>query len=56
MPLLPGTKKQKLINELLISPKEIFVEDIPEYEKITLFNAMIEFGEIVFDVGKINLD
>ncbi len=56
MPLLPGTKRQKLINELLISPKEIFVEDIPEYEKITLFNAMIEFGEIVFDVGKINLD
>ena len=56
MPLLLGTKRQKLINEGLISPKEIFVEDIPEFDKICLFNAMIEFGEIVFDVGNITID
>jgi len=55
MPLLMGTKRQQLIDELLITPKEIFVEDIPEYEKICLFNAMIDFGETVFEVGHIDL-
>jgi len=56
MPLLLGTKRQQLIDELLITPKELFVEDIPDYNEVSLFNSMIEFGEIVFDVGNIKLD
>lgn len=56
MPLLEGTKRQQLIDELLITPKEIFVEDIPDYHKVSLFNAMIDFGEIVIDSDQIIMD
>ena len=56
MPLLMGTKRQQLIDELLITSKEIFVEDIPDYDEVCLFNAMIEFGDIIFDVNNIFID
>lgn len=55
MPLLFGTKRQQLIDELLITPKEIFIEDIPDYSQICLFNALIDFGEIIFNVENIDL-
>lgn len=56
MPLLEGTKRQQLIDELLITPKEIFVEDIPDYNKVCLFNAMIDLGEIILEAEDIILD
>ncbi|NNL93640.1 MAG: chorismate-binding protein [Saprospiraceae bacterium] len=56
LPLLSGTKRQRLLDELVISPKEIFFEDIPDYNSITLFNAMIDLGDIVIPIENILLD
>ena len=51
--LLNGTKRQILLDSLIITPKEIYVEDIPDYKEVCLFNAMIEFGEVILPTSKI---
>lgn len=45
-PLLKGTKRQFLINNGIISEKEIREADIRSYQKVGLINAMIDFDEI----------
>ncbi len=41
-PLLPGTKRQKLIDHNIIIEKEIRVRDLPSFEKARIINAMID--------------
>lgn len=41
-PLLPGTKRQKLFDEKLITEKEIRVKDLQSFEKARIINAMID--------------
>jgi len=53
MPLLKGTKRQKLIDERMLVEKNIFVSEIKNYEKVSLINAMNELGEI--EVNTINI-
>ena len=45
-PLLKGTKRQFLIDEAIIVEKEIREEDIRNYQKVGLINAMIDFEEM----------
>lgn len=45
-PLLKGTKRQQLIDEEVITEAPLSDLHISEYQKICLFNAMIEFGEV----------
>ena len=53
-PLLKGTKRQLLIDQGIISEKEIREEDIRSYQKIGLINALIDFEEMpVVTVEKI---
>lgn len=52
-PLLKGTKRQSLLDENVIFEKQISVTDLNKFQKICLFNAMIEFGEVVMPVSEI---
>jgi 4-amino-4-deoxychorismate lyase len=45
-PLLKGTKRQLLLNQGIISEREIREEDISGFQKIGLINAMIDFDEM----------
>lgn len=48
-PLLPGTKRQKLIDEKKIFEKEIKIKDLKSFEKARIINAMIDL-EDTFDI------
>lgn len=54
-PLLKGIKRSWLIQSDIIKEKEIYIEDLPDYDRICLFNAMIEFGEIELPVSAIHI-
>lgn len=45
-PLLNGTKRQFLLDEGIMVEKEIRQEDIRNYQKVGLINAMIDFEEM----------
>ncbi|WP_373036477.1 aminotransferase class IV family protein [Sulfurimonas sp.] len=45
-PLLRGTTRQRLLDENKIIEKEIRIQDLKEYSKIALMNAMIDFDII----------
>lgn len=45
-PLLKGTKRQVLLDRGIISEKEIGVDEIFNYQKVGLINAMIDFEEM----------
>ena len=42
-PLLEGTKRAKLINEGIIQPKALYVQDIPGFKKFKCINAMMDW-------------
>ena len=44
-PLLHGTKRAELLDKRIIREADITLEDLRNANKISLFNAMIEFGE-----------
>ena len=52
-PLLCGTMRQRLLDCGLLQEREIMVSDIPNYQYISLFNAMIPLGEVILPVDKI---
>ena len=45
-PLLKGTMREKYIQEQKIFEKDIFVEDLKNFSKVALMNAMIDFDII----------
>ncbi len=53
VPLLKGTKRQQLLDDKQLSEEMIYVDDLHQFDKIRLFNAMIEFGEIDLDIKQI---
>ncbi|HLF36158.1 MAG TPA: aminotransferase class IV [Cyclobacteriaceae bacterium] len=53
-PLLKGTKREMLLDEAMISESDIFVSDLPRFEKAGLINAMIELNELTLDIGQIH--
>lgn len=52
-PLLRGTMRQSLLDGGLLQERELLVSDLPNYKQISLFNAMMELGEVVLPVNKI---
>lgn len=52
-PLIYGTNRAELIENGLIEEQDIRVDSIKSYEKICLFNAMIEFAELTIDTSDI---
>lgn len=52
-PLLEGTKRQQLLAQGLIHEKLLSSLNLKAFEKIRLFNAMIDFGEIELDIKEI---
>jgi len=55
VPLLYGVNRADLLEQEKLVEKDINVGDLKDYQKIALFNAMIEFGELVLDIDKIVL-
>ena len=52
-PLLCGTMRQRLLDCGLLQEREIMVSDVPNYQYISLFNAMISLGEIILPIDRI---
>ena len=52
-PLLPGTMRQKLVDENKIVEREIRVEDVRSFDGFKLINAMLEFESPEIEVSKI---
>jgi len=52
-PLIYGTNRAELMANELIVEGDIKVEDLQKFKKICLFNAMIEFEELVLDIRSI---
>lgn len=48
-PLLPGTKRAALLDKGMIQKADITLEDLRNANKVSLFNAMIDFGEIAIE-------
>ena len=53
--LLPGTKRQCLIDTGVVEEMAVSVEDIFYYKKLCLINSMLDFAEIVLPVRNIKL-
>ncbi len=54
-PLIYGVNRAELLEKGKLIEKEIKVDDLKHFQQIALFNAMIEFGEIVLDINSISL-
>lgn len=52
-PLLEGTQRACLLDAGMIRPLDIYADDLSRFQKIRLFNAMIDFGEIEIDCSAI---
>ncbi len=52
-PLLQGTMREQLLCDKRIIPATIWFTDLRKYQKIRLFNAMIDFGELELPVSAI---
>jgi 4-amino-4-deoxychorismate lyase len=44
VPLLEGTQRAKLIEEGIIQPKALYVQDIPNFKKFKCINAMLDWN------------
>ncbi|HLP05388.1 MAG TPA: aminotransferase class IV [Paludibacter sp.] len=54
VPLLYGVNRASLLAEGKIVEKDIAASDLKQYSRIALFNAMVEFGEVVLDVEMVS--
>lgn len=52
-PLLPGVRRAKLLAEKKIVTGSIAVSDLSKFEQLSLFNAMIDLGEVMIDIGSL---
>jgi 4-amino-4-deoxychorismate lyase len=53
IPLLYGVNREQLINDKKLIEKKIKPNELVNFQQICLFNAMLEFGELMFDVSSI---
>lgn len=54
IPLLYGTRRAYLVDHGQIEPADIKADDLVQFQRIRLFNAMIGFGEIELPVSAIS--
>lgn len=52
-PLLLGTKRAALLDKGIIQEADITLNDLRNAVKVSLFNAMIEFGEREVPIGNV---
>lgn len=52
-PLLKGTHRADLITQGVIIEKDLLFDNLYNYQKICIFNAMLEFGEIQLSISSI---
>lgn len=52
-PLLPGCRRQSLIDDGTIVTKKIRTEALDSYPYLMLFNAMIPFGQVIIPTSRI---
>ena len=52
-PLLHGTKRAQLLEAGIIEEADLTPEDLRKAEKVSLFNAMIDFGELVIGIRRV---
>ena len=52
-PLLQGTKRAQLLEAGIIEEADLTPEDLKKAEKVSLFNAMIDFGEREVEIQRI---
>ncbi|WP_309546477.1 aminotransferase class IV [Hoylesella marshii] len=50
-PLLEGTMRASLLDSGMLIEKDILLSDLPHYQYIALFNAMIDMGELVLPIS-----
>lgn len=53
LPLFKGTKREKLIQEKLLSEEEIRVGDLHLFKYFGIINAMLELGDYRVEIGRI---
>ncbi len=53
-PLLPGTKRAALLDKGIILEADITLEDLRKANNVSLFNAMIEFGEMEIAIENVH--
>lgn len=51
-PLLKGTHRAELLDKKLVEEAFITVEDIHSFDKVSFINAMLNVGEVSFDVSQ----
>lgn len=56
IPLIYGIQREELIKNKIIIEKDIGISDVFSYQSICLFNALIEFGEIILKTENIQLN
>lgn len=54
-PLLPGTMRERLLQQRRIVERRIRVEDIHSFRSVSLFNAMMDLGQLMVPADKIVL-
>ena len=54
IPLLYGTRRAYLVDHGQIEPADIKADDLVQFQRIRLFNAMIGFGELELPVSAIS--
>ncbi len=54
-PLLYGTKRQLLIDTKKIIPQDITIDQLKNYQKISLINAMLDLNEMVINVDDLSI-
>jgi len=52
-PLLHGVRRQILLDKNTLFTKEIKVEDIKNYDRVHLINALTPLGKVMVDIGQI---
>jgi 4-amino-4-deoxychorismate lyase len=54
-PLLKGTKREKLLQQGIITETNINIDDLTKYSQVGLINAMLEPGDITIDITNLKL-
>lgn len=56
IPLIYGVNRTELVEKRLLIEKDIPPSELEEYQRISLFNAMNEFGSIELDISSIQIN
>ncbi|MEP2026012.1 MAG: aminotransferase class IV [Reichenbachiella sp.] len=52
-PLLAGVQRQNLLDQRLIKTREIHVNELTHFKKVSLINAMNDLGKIEFEISEV---